>query len=144
LSVHKEDLEKFISKLQVSAESVCPKDNYRDLSIFGELPLKDIDDELFYLIDKFEPFGHQNRKPKFISRSVLIESAKLLSDGKHIKYLLKDENGFQIEAVEFRVKKHFKANSRIDILYTVSEKIFNDKRDLQLIIEESEESELAS
>ncbi len=140
LAVDKSNLESFIANLQTSAKTICPKEPYQDPAIFGELSIDEVDDELFYMIEQFEPFGHANRRPKFISRGILVESLKLLGDGTHAKYTLKRTNQPPIEAIEFRINRYFEAGSRVDILYTIGENIFNGNRKLQLIIEEIDET----
>ncbi len=134
LAIKEKNLKKFITSLQLSAKKVCPKESYFDKSIIGILPFSLIDEELFDLIDRFEPFGHQNRRPKFVTLDVEIVSVKVLGDGEHIKYLFKSGSKF-LEGIHFRCSSYFEIGDRVNILYTIGENIFNDMRKIQLIIE---------
>jgi single-stranded-DNA-specific exonuclease len=134
LAVREENLEEFISSLQIEAKKICPDGEYVDRSIFGILPFNLIDEELFEMIDRFEPFGHQNRRPKFVTLDVEVTDVKVLGDGEHIKYTLK-RDGVSLEALCFRCERVFEVGARVDALYVLSENIFNGVRSIQLIVE---------
>ena len=139
LSLPKENLEAFKEKLYSVALDICSQELYEDPDILGILDISMINDELYGLIDLFEPYGEANPKPKFISKGVEITGYRELGEmGNHISLQLA-QNGSYIKAIKFRVddeeKEQIKAAKLVDILYTVSENIFNGNRSLQLMIE---------
>jgi single-stranded-DNA-specific exonuclease len=134
LALEENNLDKFISSLQESAKKICPDEPYIDKAIFGILPFEEIDFELFELIDRFEPFGHANRRPKFISVDVEIVSSKALNDGEHYRYIFKKLDRF-LEGVHFRSDRGFVVKDRVNILYSIDENIFNNSKKLQLLVE---------
>jgi len=136
LSVEQKSLNEFISALQKSAEKFCPRVSYFDQTILGILPLEMVDMELFDMIDRFEPFGHANKKPKFVSKSVNVVAVKLIGDGEHIRYRFRDGNHY-IDGWHFKSSRYFEIGSRVDILYTIRENIFGGSRSVQLLIDRS-------
>ena len=139
LSLPIENIDKFRAKLIESAKLLCENSRYEDPDIIGELELSDIDDELYYLIERFEPFGEANPKPKFISRGVEILNRKEMgSEGNHMSFDF-SQNRVVLRGVKFKISESEKASlysgSRADIVYTISENIFNDNRTLQLMID---------
>ena len=139
LSLPKENLEAFKERLYSVAMDICSQEVYEDPDILGILDLSLIDYDLYALIDSFEPYGEANPKPKFISKNVKIVGYRELGEaGNHISLQLA-QNGSVIKAVKFRVdddeKEHIKDAEFIDILYTISENIFNGNRSLQLMVE---------
>ncbi len=139
LSLPKDNLEAFRQKLYSVALDICSQEIYEDPDILGILELSLINDELYALIDRFEPYGEANPKPKFISRGVEIVSFKELGEaGNHISLELA-QNGITVKGIKFRVddeeKDRIKEAKFVDILYTISENIFNGNRSLQLMLE---------
>lgn len=139
LSLAKENLEAFRDRLYSVALDICSQDIYEDPDILGILKFSLINDELYALIDSFEPYGEANPKPKFISRGVEIVNLKELGEaGNHISFEL-TQDGVTIKGIKFRVddeeKDRLKEAKFVDILYTISENIFNGNRSLQLMIE---------
>ena len=139
LSLPKENLEPFKQKLYSIALDTCSQEVYEDPDILGILDLSLINDELYALIDRFEPYGEANHKPKFISRGVeIISYRELGEEGNHISFEFA-QNGITIRGIKFRVedeeKDRLKEAKFVDILYTISENIFNGNKTLQLLIE---------
>ena len=62
--------------------------------------MKQIDCDTIRQLDLLEPFGEANRKPIFAFKNLKIDSIRSLSDGKHLKMTLKDENTL-VDAIGF-------------------------------------------
>jgi len=138
LSLEKKDLDSFTQAIRRHAKENCDNRDYIDPDILGELPLSSIDWNLYAILDSFEPYGEKNRKPKFLARDVYIREKRYMSDGRHLKFIARNGDIF-IEILKFRLSESeiekIENSEKIDIIYTVSENIFNDRRTLQLIVE---------
>ena len=65
--------------------------------------LKDIDiDSGKKFRTMLEPYGEANKMPLFVFKNLKINSIRALSDGKHLKLTLKDEN-YMIDAIGFNM-----------------------------------------
>jgi len=134
LSLEAARLERFEKALQNAARERCPQEPFRDPDILGELPLSLVGWELYRLLERFEPYGEGNPRPKFISRNLEILEHRALGGGAHHKYLLSDGRE-SVEAIQFRSEIHFLPGERIDLLYTLGSNRFNGRTTLQLMVE---------
>ena len=81
---------------------------------------------LYEVITKqYEPFGHANAKPKFITTNVRIADInKMGKDGNHLRILFEHE-GHYFTGVKFKTTESFEVESRVTITYQVNENHFN-------------------
>jgi single-stranded-DNA-specific exonuclease len=135
LSVREENLDSFKEGLFREAGNRCSKEPFRDPAILGEIGFDLLGWELYRLLERFEPYGEGNPRPKFITRGATVESLRILgSDGQHFKALL-SEGPYRQEAIHFRCSEIPQAGERIDLLYTLNENRFNSRSTLQLLID---------
>ena len=135
LSFKEEKLPLIKSLLNIKASLMCDK-NYQDSSILGELPFDIIDFELLEILQKFEPYGEANPKPKFIRKNVeIIDVAEVGATKEHKRYRLRDKNKI-LSAIEFRSKSSAKQGDRVDIIYTISKNEYNGKLYINIYLEE--------
>ena len=135
LSFKEEKLPLIKSILNIKAQTLCNKE-YIDNTILGILPFEEIDFELLEILEKFEPYGEANPKPKFITKSVeVLECKEIGQNSEHKRYRLRDKNKV-LSAVEFRSKNNPKIGDLIDIIYTISKNEFNNNFYINLYIEE--------
>jgi len=133
LSLRRENLEAFRQKL-MEAGSECRDRIHRDPEILGELPLDRIDGELYQAIQRFEPFGEGNPRPKFVLRNTRIEEMRRLGTEKeHLKIWL-GEGEERIEGIHFRCDECVESGDRVDLQFTLNENHFNGRNTLQLMI----------
>ena len=135
LSLASKNLEAFRDALIGSATTLCPREPFRDPDILGELPPELADWALYRLLERFEPYGEGNPRPKFVSRNLrVVEHRTLGSEGIHHRYRLSDGN-VELQAIQFRSEIFYPPGSRIDLLYTLGSNTFNGRTTLQLLIE---------
>ncbi|ADV45278.1 single-stranded-DNA-specific exonuclease RecJ [Nitratifractor salsuginis] len=135
LSVSEEKLGHWKQRLQEEALSRCPRESFADPEILGEIGFDLLGWELYRLLERFEPYGEGNPRPKFITRGVSVESLRVLgSEGQHFKVLLSDGT-FRQEAIQFRCSALPETGDRIDLVYTLNENRFNGRSTLQLLID---------
>jgi single-stranded-DNA-specific exonuclease len=136
LSLEHANLIPFKSALQKAYQLTETKPNTTDPEIVGELNFALISFELTNLIKQYEPFGHANTKPKFITQNVRIaEVNKMGKEGNHLRMLLEHE-GHYFTGVKFKTTETFEVESRVTITYRINENHFNGKVSLQLLIED--------
>jgi single-stranded-DNA-specific exonuclease len=130
LSIKKENLDKFIEKIN-NHTALLPKEYfYFDDFVMGQLPLSECDFELIEILKQFEPYGHANPKPKF--RSVVkIENVRNLKDN-HFKLILA-QNGVYKDGIIFGYDGEFP--QKCEIIFSVNENNFNGNTNIQLMIE---------
>lgn len=135
LSFKEEKLPIIKNLLNIKASQMC-NDEYIDKSILGELPFNEIDFELLEILEKFEPYGEANTKPKFITKNVeVLETKPIGQTQEHQRYRLRLENKV-FTAINFRAKTRAQKGDLINIKYTISKNIYNDNIYINLFIEE--------
>jgi single-stranded-DNA-specific exonuclease len=135
LSFKEENIEKIKEILNQNAHLFIDKE-FVDETILGILPFSEIDLELLELLEKFEPYGEANPKPKFITKNVEVVAIYEIGQNKeHKKFLLKESNSV-VTALEFRAKSEVKVGDKVDITYTLSKNEFNGNVSVNLYLEE--------
>jgi len=135
LSLEQEKLALVKSILNIKASQMCDSSNFKDESILGILPFSEIDLELLEIIEKFEPYGEANPKPKFITKSVeVVDIAEIGANKEHKRFRLKDGNIVMV-ALEFRAKSKLNLGDRVDITYTLSKNEYNGVIYINLFLE---------
>lgn len=120
------------------------------IEIDAEILLRDITPKFFDILKQFTPFGPENMKPTFITRSVRdYGTSKLVGkDRDHLRLeVIEDESGSIIQGIGFNMGHHFKtvkSGKAFDVCYTIEENVFNDKTTIQIMVKDirlSEEDE---
>ena len=108
------------------------------INIERKVELKDVNIESVKELQKLEPFGEQNKMPLFLIENLKIVSIRSLSEGKHLKILLKQDNFF-IDAIGFNMgdlTEQYKIEDRVDIVGTIDINVFNRNENVQLTIKD--------
>ncbi|MCI8617001.1 MAG: single-stranded-DNA-specific exonuclease RecJ [Clostridia bacterium] len=108
------------------------------INIDAKINLSDINKEIVESLKLLEPFGEGNKTPIFAFKSLKIDSIRALSEGKHIKMTLKDENTI-INAIGFNLghlTDEFKIGDKIDVVGTLEINSFNGVDSLQIGIKD--------
>ena len=136
LSLPPKNLDEFKKKLQLSymAQNYCEKDC--DPDILGELNFSYINFDLIDILKFYEPYGEGNNRPKFITKNVTIESVQNMGKEKEHRRLLLSHSGILQEGILFKTDKHFKIGQRLNLIYTITENIFNNRVSIQLMLED--------
>jgi len=135
MRIRAEELEAFIQTLNVDAEDHCDATQSHDPDILGELPFSLIDTHLLRMLEKFEPFGQGNPKPKFITRGVTLAALQRMGQEKnHIRFTF-ESNNIYLQGVQFKTTDDYPIGSRMDIVYTLNENHFRGETTIQLMVE---------
>ena len=130
LSIHKDNLNKFITKINKESSKLPKEQFYLEEFILGELPLSECDFELIEILESFEPYGEGNPRPKFRTK-VNIENIRNLKDN-HYK-LIVSQNGIYKDGIIFRYDGEF--SDECEIIFTLNKNEFNGNINIQLMIE---------
>lgn len=137
-----EDLPAFISAVRAVAEQqLAGVDLLPILKIEAELPMSDLTTTFVEQIEQFAPFGQDNPEPKFVSYNVIIEEIMTMGqDKKHIKFRLGGRWAVAFGKAE--AYQNYTVGQSIDVVYTVSFNLFNNRREVQLKIVDLRPSKL--
>jgi len=127
-------IKKFISEKDIKESG--------SVEIDYELDQSDIEWDLLNGIIQMAPFGEGNAEPLFLLKDVTVSSMKTVgSTGSHLKLGLRliDKSGKInfVDAIGFGLGD-FKVspNDKIDVIFSIEENIWNNKRSLQLKIKD--------
>lgn len=134
LTLKKENLEKFKERFEQIAKEKNIKELVPIIYIDDELKLKDINMDLVKGLSILEPFGEANKVPLFLIRNLKIDSIRALSEGRHLKLTLRDEN-FVINTIGFELgylAEEYRIGDRIDVVGTLEINSFNGFSSIQI------------
>ena len=81
-----------------------------------------------------EPFGEANKMPIFLFKNLKIDSIRALSEGKHLKLTLKDNNVI-VNAIGFNLgslANEYRIGDKIDVVGTLEINTFNGVDSIQI------------
>lgn len=146
-SIEKGKIGEFKKKIEKEAERFEEGLFKRRLKIDMEISFYDIDRLLLSLLRKFAPFGIGNPEPVFVTRKMKVVNKKLVGkELKHLKLQLSVDGlpystgmSFYIDTIGFGMgslgaKIHI--GDLVDVVYSISENIWNGKKNLQLILKD--------
>ncbi|MEA3336005.1 MAG: single-stranded-DNA-specific exonuclease RecJ [Chloroflexota bacterium] len=136
------NLDAFRAMLQdIAAEELADRDLKPSLVIDKEVLLGDLDWATWGLLQQLEPTGILNPQPLLLSRGLQVRGARQVgSEGAHLKLSVSDpEAGPRSQkiwdAIAFRQGHWFgHLKSRVDLVYSLDENIWNNQRRLQLVV----------
>ena len=92
LEIRKSKFEEFKEKFDEEISKKDKEELIPLIKIDSEVKMKGISKEMIREFDKLEPFGEKNNAPVFSYRNLKIVSVRALTEGRHLKLVLKDEN----------------------------------------------------
>ena len=96
--------------------------------------LKDISLKTVEELKLLEPFGEVNRMPIFCFKNLRIESIRALTEGKHLKINLRDDN-MLISAIGFNMGEkstEYKLGDRVDVVGALEINEYNGMKSIHL------------
>lgn len=134
LSLKKENIPDF----KKAFEEIVEKANIKELSpviyIDSQITKKDMEIQTVNQLKLLEPFGEANKMPIFLYKNLKIDSIRALSEGKHIKLTLRDEN-CKIDAIGFNLGflvEQYQIDDKIDVIGTLEINSFNGADTVQI------------
>lgn len=147
LSILPEKIQPFREKFKKVSEGKLTKDDLISrLFIDSELELEQINPELVRVLELFAPFGPQNMRPVFLTRSLNIWGEPYAVGNNHLRLRVKSagsktgKNSQVFDCIGFgmgdMVKPLSMTGIRIDLAYVVETNYWNDTYKIQLRIKD--------
>lgn len=133
-----ENIEAFRVGINNASLSVNPDDFIPINEVVGELEQGAISYELLGLLEKYEPYGEGNPRPRFLLRNAHVVNIKLFgSDKSHSRLELRPTPTHlqSVELIAFRRVIELPMDRKMSCSYTVNKNEFNGKTSMQLMIE---------
>ena len=142
VTLEKSKFNEFKTKLEEYAKK-CEMDKIVPIIyIDSELSLKNIDIDSVKSLKLLEPYGELNKTPLFMFKNLKINSIRALSEGKHLKLTLKEDN-FMINAIGFNMgelSEKYLIDDKIDIVGSLEINSFNGNDSIQIVIKDIRKS----
>lgn len=143
LSLHRENLDKFIQRMQDSARNLIPDgDLISKITPDIKISLLEVDDKIMEEINLLSPYGEGNEEPLFLAENVQPLDITSVTEGKHLKMKLKQDNKI-LEAIWFNAKNKVQdINTNLDIVFSPQWNVWGQReRNIQLKIKEVRKNE---
>ena len=127
----KEEFEKYCEENKVN--EIIPI-----IEIDKIVSIKELNKNMVEELDMLEPFGESNKRPLFVFKNLRIDSIRALSEGKHLRLTLKDENTI-INAIGFNLgylSKDYTLGDKIDVAGMIEINTFNGVDNIQINIKD--------
>ncbi len=134
VTVRKNQFLKFKEKFEQIASNAHIDEMLPVIQVDSKIDVKDINKEMVESLKRLEPFGEGNRMPVFLFKNLKIDSIRALSEGKHLKLTLKDNNTI-ISAIGFNLgylTEDYRIGDKIDVVGVLEINSFNGVDSLQI------------
>ena len=131
LSLKKEKYNDFKLAFEEIAKSKNIQQIIPVIKIDSIITAKDVNKKTIQDLEMLEPFGEKNKNPIFVYKNLKIDSIRALSEGKHLKLTLKDDN-LLINAIGFNLgylSEEYLIGDKIDIAGNLELNKFGRRRD---------------
>ena len=131
LSLKKEKYNDFKTEFEKIAKSKNIQQMVPVINIDGIINSKNINKKTIEELEMLEPFGEKNKNPIFVYKNLKIDSIRALSEGKHLKLTLKDDN-LLINAIGFNLgylSEEYLIGDKIDIAGNLEINKYGRRRD---------------
>lgn len=133
LSLQKSNFEKFKAEMEKVATEAKVNEIIPVITIDKLLSLKEININMIKDLKLLEPFGEANKTPLFACKNLKIDSIRALTEGKHLKLSLRDEN-IVINAIGFNMGHHaenYTIGDKVDIVGALEINVYNGEERIQ-------------
>lgn len=134
LSLKEENFEAFKQELDKIAKENKVDEILPIIYIDGTVKQEDMKMDFVKELDKLEPFGEGNKMPLFAYKGLKINSIRALTEGKHLKLTLKDDN-IIIDAIGFNMGSlvnDYLIGDKVDIVGVLEVNNFNGMENIQI------------
>ena len=136
LSLEKDKINDFKKNFEKISENKNVKQLIPVINIDCEIMKKDLNKETIEQIKLLEPFGEMNKQPLVVYKNLKIVSIRSLSEGKHLKLMLKDDNE-TINAIGFNLGEltnEYLIGDKIDIVGILETNTYIGQEQIQINI----------
>lgn len=133
LSLKKSNFKNFKDELEKVAKEANITEIIPVITIDKLVSLKNINIQMIKDLKMLEPFGEGNKTPLFACKNLKIDSIRALTEGKHLKLSLRDEN-MTINAIGFNIgylADDYTIGDRVDIVGALEINEYNGTEKIQ-------------
>lgn len=133
LSLKKSNFKNFKYELEKVAKEANISEIIPVITIDKLVSLKNINIQMIKDLKMLEPFGEGNKTPLFACKNLKIDSIRALTEGKHLKLSLRDEN-MVINAIGFNIgylADDYTIGDRVDIVGALEINEYNGTEKIQ-------------
>ena len=138
ITVKKDKLERFKKEFEDIARQEHIDEIMPVVEIDAQISLDNINKDMVQSLKQLEPFGEGNKMPVFAFKNLKIDSIRALSEGKHLKLTLKDNN-IIISAIGFNLgylTEEYVIGDKIDVVGVLEINTFNGVDNVQINIKD--------
>lgn len=138
ITIKQKDFERFSKEVEEIAENSKINEIIPIINIDAKINLNEINKNMVESLKELEPFGEGNKMPIFVFKNLKIDSIRALSEGKHLKMTLKDNN-IIINSIGFNLgnlTNEYKIGDKIDVVGVLEINSFNGVESLQINIKD--------
>ena len=139
LSIKEENIDKLKEKLEELANEANIKNLKPTINIESDVNIDEISKDMVQSLSLLEPLGEGNQTPIFAFKNLKVELIRTLSNGKHIKLLLKSEHNTYIDAIGFNLgelKNDLSIGDVIDVAGSLEINSFNGNDKMQISLKD--------
>lgn len=137
MSLKKDRLDEFRKRLNKNSK-LTKEDFMQKIWIDVPLPFSYISHDFVRELEKLEPYGNKNEKPKFARKGIKILSKNILGKNKNVVKMVLEDDGTRLDGIYFCDGEAFfeelKGNNEIDIIYYPDINEYGGRESLQVII----------
>lgn len=134
ITVKRENFLKFREEFEQIASQAHIEEIMPVIQVDSKIDIKDINKDMVESLKQLEPFGEGNRMPVFVFKNLKIDSIRALSEGKHLKLTLKDNNTI-INSIGFNLghlAEEYRIGDKIDVVGVLEMNSFNGVESIQI------------
>ena len=134
ITIKRENFEKLKNKLEQIAIEEHINEIVPVIKIDAKINLAEVNKDMVESLKELEPFGEGNKMPVFAFKNLKIDSIRALSEGKHLKLTLKDNNVI-VNAIGFNMgslAEDYRIGDKIDVVGTLEINSFNGMDSIQI------------
>ena len=138
LTIKKDKFEQFYEEFEKVAKENKTENIVPIINVDAKIELNEIDKTVVEDLKQLEPFGEANKMPVFALKNIRIDSIRALSEGKHLKLTLRDNNQI-INAIGFNIGElanEYKIGDKVDLAGVLEINTFNGIDNLQINIKD--------
>ncbi|HCL84792.1 MAG TPA: single-stranded-DNA-specific exonuclease RecJ, partial [Chitinophagaceae bacterium] len=132
-----ENIEGFSRKFEeVVSETIDPRFLIPELEVDAVAKFRDLDFQIYRIIEQMEPFGPENYKPVLVSEQVMETGYSKLLKEKHLRLFLRQDDRI-FSGIAFNMAEKWpliQSGQPLDVAYTLEVNEWNGERKLQLKI----------
>ena len=135
LSIKRENLPKLKEKFEELAKEAHLEETYPTINIDSVINIDTVNKEMVESLSLLEPLGEGNKMPIFAFKNLKIDSIRSLTEGKHLKLILKSNNNTYVNAIGFNLGymvDEFVIGDKVDVAGCLEINSFNGTDSVQI------------